>query len=226
MGTVYDDLPDHEGYGLCVGADSSDRADARTFAAYQAACECGWRGRVLHPPSDDGYDAAVDEWDRGHARPLLEQAVLDQSIARLSFTPFRKLDMEVLTALRMGVYQKQFLSKVPAHAAVNETVELVKQASWSATRNALLNNELDAAHCLFSLPLSVAMGIGGAAATNMLKVAMILNQNGQAITLKQDWADAGYDKHYLIDITPHVVAPIHRETLELYRRDVGIVPPW
>ena len=75
MGTVYDDLPDHEGYGLCVGADSSDRADARTFAAYQAACECGWRGRVLHPPSDDGYDAAVDEWDRGHARPLLEQAV-------------------------------------------------------------------------------------------------------------------------------------------------------
>jgi 16S rRNA (cytosine967-C5)-methyltransferase len=28
----------------------------------------------------------------------------------------------------MGVYQKQFLTKVPAHAAVNETVELVKQA--------------------------------------------------------------------------------------------------
>jgi 16S rRNA (cytosine967-C5)-methyltransferase len=54
--------------------------------------------------------------------------VLDESIARLSFTPFRKLDFEVLTALRMGVYQKQFLSKVPAHAAVNETVELVKYA--------------------------------------------------------------------------------------------------
>ncbi|HMC32010.1 MAG TPA: transcription antitermination factor NusB, partial [Candidatus Angelobacter sp.] len=56
------------------------------------------------------------------------RSVLDQSIARLSFTPFRRLDMEVLTALRMGVYQKQFLSKVPSHAAVNETVELVKQA--------------------------------------------------------------------------------------------------
>ena len=55
-------------------------------------------------------------------------SVLDQTIARLSFTPFRKLDFEVLTALRMGVYQKQFLSKVPAHAAVNETVGLVKQA--------------------------------------------------------------------------------------------------
>jgi 16S rRNA (cytosine967-C5)-methyltransferase len=56
------------------------------------------------------------------------RSVLDESIARLSFTPFRKLDLEVLTALRTGIYQKQFLSKVPAHAAVNETVELVKQA--------------------------------------------------------------------------------------------------
>lgn len=54
------------------------------------------------------------------------RSVLDQTIARLSFTPFRKLDLEVLTALRMGVYQKQFLSKIPTHAAVNETVELVK----------------------------------------------------------------------------------------------------
>jgi 16S rRNA (cytosine967-C5)-methyltransferase len=56
------------------------------------------------------------------------RSVLDHSIARLSFTPFRKLDLEVLTALRMGAYQKQFLSKVPAHAVVNETVELVKHA--------------------------------------------------------------------------------------------------
>jgi 16S rRNA (cytosine967-C5)-methyltransferase len=56
------------------------------------------------------------------------RSVLDETIARLSFTPFRKLDFEVLTALRMGVYQKQFLSKIPEHASVNETVELVKQA--------------------------------------------------------------------------------------------------
>jgi 16S rRNA (cytosine967-C5)-methyltransferase len=56
------------------------------------------------------------------------RSALDQTIARLSFTPFRKLDLEVLTALRMGVYQKQFLSKIPSHAAVNEAVELVKEA--------------------------------------------------------------------------------------------------
>src|SRR5579884_1857522 len=55
-------------------------------------------------------------------------SVLDETIAYLSFTPFRKLDLEVLIALRMGVYQKQFLSRIPPHAAVSETVELVKQA--------------------------------------------------------------------------------------------------
>jgi 16S rRNA (cytosine967-C5)-methyltransferase len=56
------------------------------------------------------------------------RSVLDESIAYLSFTPFRKLDLEVLIALRIGIYQKQFLTRVPAHAAVNETVELVRQA--------------------------------------------------------------------------------------------------
>src|SRR5947209_2747168 len=56
------------------------------------------------------------------------RSVLDQTIAYLSFTPFRKLDLEVLTALRMGIYQKQFLSRIPPHAAVSETVELVKSA--------------------------------------------------------------------------------------------------
>ncbi len=51
---------------------------------------------------------------------------LDEAIAYFSFSPMRKLDLEVLTALRMGVYQVLFLTRIPPHAAVNETVELVK----------------------------------------------------------------------------------------------------
>jgi 16S rRNA (cytosine967-C5)-methyltransferase len=77
------------------------------------------------------------------------RSVLDETIARLSFTPFRKLDFEVLTALRMGVYQKQFLSKVPAHAAVNETVELVKHAkkvSAAGLVNAVMRKVKSAAY--------------------------------------------------------------------------------
>jgi 16S rRNA (cytosine967-C5)-methyltransferase len=77
------------------------------------------------------------------------RSVLDQTIALLSFTPFRKLDLEVVTALRMGVYQKQFLTKVPAHAAVNETVELVKQAkkvSAAGLVNAVMRKVKSAAY--------------------------------------------------------------------------------
>ncbi len=77
------------------------------------------------------------------------RSALDEAIAYLSFTPFRKLDFEVLTALRMGVYQKQFLAKVPAHAAVNETVELVKQAkkvSAAGLVNAVMRKVKSAAY--------------------------------------------------------------------------------
>ncbi|HLI85838.1 MAG TPA: transcription antitermination factor NusB [Bryobacteraceae bacterium] len=40
----------------------------------------------------------------------------------------RKLDAEVRTALRMGIYQLRYLERVPAHAAVADSVELVKRA--------------------------------------------------------------------------------------------------
>ncbi len=44
-------------------------------------------------------------------------------------------------------------------------VTLEKQASWPATRDNLLTNQIDGAHALFSLPFSVATGIGGKATT-------------------------------------------------------------
>lgn len=71
-------------------------------------------------------------------------------------------------------------------------VQVVKQASWPATRDALLNGDIDAAHCLYSLPFAGATGLGGQPKNDKLKIAMTLNNNGQAITLKKDLAAAGY----------------------------------
>lgn len=71
-------------------------------------------------------------------------------------------------------------------------VSVVKQASWPATRDALLNGDIDAAHCLFSMPLALASGVGGQKPNDNLKIAMTLNNNGQAITLKNDLSAAGY----------------------------------
>jgi 16S rRNA (cytosine967-C5)-methyltransferase len=56
------------------------------------------------------------------------RSVLDEQIAAKSAQPLGKLDLEVLTALRLAAYQMMFLSRVPARAAVHESVELVKRA--------------------------------------------------------------------------------------------------
>ena len=40
----------------------------------------------------------------------------------------RKLDLAVRVALRMGFYQIRYLERVPPHAAVKDSVELVKRA--------------------------------------------------------------------------------------------------
>lgn len=65
-------------------------------------------------------------------------------------------------------------------------VELSKEASWANIRDKILNGELDGGHCLFSMPMSVYTGIGGKAGSEM-KIAMMLNNNGQAITLSKDF---------------------------------------
>ncbi len=56
------------------------------------------------------------------------QIWLDAQIRPLLKRPNAKLDPEVLIALRLGAFQLQFLDRVPAHSAIDESVELTKQA--------------------------------------------------------------------------------------------------
>lgn len=56
------------------------------------------------------------------------RAAIDYLIERLSGRPVSKLDPEVLTTLRMGVYQLRWLDRIPPHAAIHESVELIKHA--------------------------------------------------------------------------------------------------
>src|SRR5208282_6576310 len=52
--------------------------------------------------------------------------LLDFLLERQLKKPVARLDLSVAIALRMGAYQVRFLEKIPPHAAVNESVELVK----------------------------------------------------------------------------------------------------
>lgn len=58
---------------------------------------------------------------------VLERKItLDYILSSFLRQPIKKLRTEVLTALRLGVYQIKFMDKVPVSAAVNESVKLVK----------------------------------------------------------------------------------------------------
>lgn len=76
--------------------------------------------------------AKLDGRDAGLASEIVygclrRQAQLDFLIQHFSGRT-TKLDSEVRIALRMGIYQLRYLNRVPTHAAVGESVELVKRA--------------------------------------------------------------------------------------------------
>ena len=54
------------------------------------------------------------------------RSCLDDEVAGAASQPPKKLDLEVLTALRLAVYQFRFLDRIPHRAALHESVELVK----------------------------------------------------------------------------------------------------
>ncbi len=60
---------------------------------------------------------------------LQHRTYLDFLLERFSARPLEKLTPQVLDALRLGAYQLVFLTRIPHSAAINESVELVKQTA-------------------------------------------------------------------------------------------------
>jgi 16S rRNA (cytosine967-C5)-methyltransferase len=89
------------------------------------------------------------------------RSLLDSEIARSSAQPLIKLDLEILTALRLAVYQLRRLSRIPARAAINESVELVKRArkrSAAPFVNAVLRKVVAGSSTIPQTSLSVIEG--------------------------------------------------------------------
>lgn len=71
------------------------------------------------------------------------QLLLDEQIRPLLKRPGAKLDAEVRTTLRLGAFQLLFLDRIPAHAAIDESVELAKREGHrfaAGMVNAVLRN--------------------------------------------------------------------------------------
>ena len=78
-------------------------------------------------------DSALSREDRALAQELVLgvlrwQRSLDYFIERYSERSVARLDLPVLIALRVGLYQLRHLSRIPQSAAVNESVNMVKRA--------------------------------------------------------------------------------------------------
>lgn len=75
-------------------------------------------------------ESGMEDADRALASALIygvteRKLTLDYQLTGLCDRPLRELDLPVLTALRLGLYQLIYLDRIPPHAALNETVALL-----------------------------------------------------------------------------------------------------
>jgi 16S rRNA (cytosine967-C5)-methyltransferase len=107
-------------------------ARACALAVLRRVFEDGaWADRALHA---EARRLRLDGRERSLAMRLAygcvqRRATLDHLIETLAGRPVERLEPLVLAALRLGLYQLAYADRVPAHAAVGESVELVKRES-------------------------------------------------------------------------------------------------
>jgi nitrate/nitrite transport system substrate-binding protein len=116
---------------------------------------------------------------------------------KLGFIPLTDCS-PIVMAKELGLFKKYGVEVV-----------VTKESSWANIRDKILTGELDGAHCLYSMPFSVYTGVGGKAGSEM-KIAMMLNVNGQAITLSNDFCGkVGFKQ--MNKVTPVVAAKLKAE---------------
>lgn len=101
--------------------------------------------------SDEAIDRTVattdiDPRDRGLIVELVlgvfrHRYTLDWRLDKISDRPMERLPLPIRTVLRLGAYQLFYLDRIPASAAINESVTLAKTVrgrDWSGLVNAIL----------------------------------------------------------------------------------------
>ena len=83
------------------------------------------------------YEEKLEPQDRSLCHELTlgvlrRRIYLDRLIEKL--TNKRKIDAEVRIILRMGIYQLRFLERIPAHAALNDAVNLTQRAKKTSAK--------------------------------------------------------------------------------------------
>ena len=85
------------------------------------------------------YEEKLEAKDRALCHELTlgvlrKKNYLDRIVQSFSKTKIAKLDIEVLNALRLALYQLLFLDKIPDFSAINESVNLVQMAKKTSAK--------------------------------------------------------------------------------------------
>jgi hypothetical protein len=68
----------HEGHAarkLADGTVSTEwTEETSSLQGFVAACSCGWRAQDEHPATETGREAAEEQWNGEHLKPLIEAA--------------------------------------------------------------------------------------------------------------------------------------------------------
>src|SRR5579863_1959666 len=112
--------------------DKISPARAVAFQVLQAVAEGAYASDTLRAANH-----SLDARDAGLASQIVfgclrYQAQLDYLIYSYSGRKTDRLDVTVAIALRAGIFQLRYLDRVPAHAAVHESVEIVKHHKRAA----------------------------------------------------------------------------------------------
>ena len=98
--------------------------------AQKILLKCELEGGYANLALDHALDKTpLDGADRALATELVfgtieRKITLDYYISKLSSNKLSKIEPEVLSLIRLGIYQLAYLDRVPAYAAVNESVAL------------------------------------------------------------------------------------------------------
>lgn len=91
---------------------------------------------------------------------------------RVGFVPLTDCAPLVM-AQELGLYKKYGLN-----------VELSRELGWATIRDKIIHRELDAAHALAAMPVAASLGLGSIPCECL--TALVLNLNGNAITLSNE----------------------------------------
>ena len=171
--------------------------------------------------------AAISACSNGYCRQMSKKNQLLPKLAprvlRIGFVPLTDC-APIVMAKELGLFVKYGLR-----------VELSRELGWATVRDKIVYGELDASHALAAMPLAATLGLGSAAVECL--TALVLNLNGNAITLSNDlWKRGVRDGHSLREairsarrervFTFGVVFPFssHRHLLRKWLCNHGIDP--